>query len=298
MPIYTGITGYLDTVIVSFPATANELSLRQKVHRYRGCRWLESHHIQKQGNGMLELKLHRPVAQMLEKVAEWIAAGECRLAGIDVARDFMAATQADAFQLHAWAYRHVVQSNRRKIAIKLTQGVRKRTRLAEPHTVYLQCKSAGRNTVIYSDKPSKVTGGPCCHIEARIRGSRTLQRMKLVDNLPALNDPVEQRRVWNQIVRFSTWDALKIGQAIVVAKSKAGGNCRIFRYPQIVAGLEMRAMMNDLKAQAITATVVAAVCNRFGLRVDRFMPAIDIQHDTNIPPRPTTDHGLIPAMND
>ena len=54
-------------------------------------------------------------------------------------------------------------------------------------TTYDGPKSGSRVCVIYADKPSKVTGLPCVHIELRFYGSKTISRAELRDILPLID---------------------------------------------------------------------------------------------------------------
>jgi hypothetical protein len=48
---------------------------------------------------------------------------------------------------------------------------KRRSRLVKEETAYASQRRTARNLATYGDKPSKVTGGPCCHIELRYRGA-------------------------------------------------------------------------------------------------------------------------------
>ena len=50
---------------------------------------------------------------------------------------------------------------------------------ADTGTTYYSPRKATVNYVIYSDKPSKMNGMPCCHLEVRLNGHPTLRRLRL-----------------------------------------------------------------------------------------------------------------------
>jgi hypothetical protein len=79
-----------------------------------------------------------------------------------VAYDLPARTASDAKELTS-----VIQ----RLAVQPWHG-RRKSRLVKEATSYASHRRrTARNFVIYGDRPSKVTNGPCCHIEFRYNGA-------------------------------------------------------------------------------------------------------------------------------
>jgi hypothetical protein len=79
-----------------------------------------------------------------------------------VAYDLPAPTASDAKELTS-----VIQH----LAVQPWHGRRKSRRVKEATSYASHRRRTARNFVIYGDRPSKVTNGPCCHIEFRYDGA-------------------------------------------------------------------------------------------------------------------------------
>jgi hypothetical protein len=121
---------------------------------------------------------------------------------VDVALDLVVGTAAAARRLHDFFYRHMVQRwhGRRRMAV-----YRDTTYLAQDRTT-------ARNLVQYCDKLSKVTGGPCCHLELRLKSASACRRagIEYLDDLLRLN----HRKVWAKELCLRAVDQHKLERQI------------------------------------------------------------------------------------
>ena len=121
---------------------------------------------------------------------------------VDVALDLVVETAAAARKLHDFFYRHMVQRwhGRRRMAVY-------------SGTTYLaQDRTTARNLVQYCDKPSKVTGGPCCHLEVRLKSASTCRRagIEFLDDLLQL----DHRKIWTKELCLRAVDPRKLERQI------------------------------------------------------------------------------------
>ena len=88
---------------------------------------------------------------------------------LDVALDLTVKSQESLEILDDFIFRRLVQPWHGERHVQTSRSVRYFAR--DPWT--------NRNLAIYSDRPSKITGGPCLHIEMRIRNADACRRYKV-----------------------------------------------------------------------------------------------------------------------
>ncbi len=98
---------------------------------------------------------------------------------LDVALDLTVKDQGSLEILDDFIFRRLVQPWHGKRHVQTSGSVRYFAR--DPWT--------NRNLAIYSDRPSKITGGPCLHIEMRIRNAAACRRYKAssISDLPSVD---------------------------------------------------------------------------------------------------------------
>lgn len=117
------------------------------------------------------LIVNRPSAdalQILDKILN--AHPRARLSRVDVAYDFTMRTQALAHALMLHFVRHGVMRWNKSNAMP-------DEKFGTYFANYRTNKPPTRNVLAYWDKPSKVRGKPCCHLEIRFIGAEAVQRM-------------------------------------------------------------------------------------------------------------------------
>jgi hypothetical protein len=122
----------------------------------------------------LRMTLNQPQPEVLRLIEENV---DHIVSEFHVAYDLPARTASDAKALTS-----VIQH----LAIQPWHGSRK-SRLVKGATSYASHKRrTARNFVIYGDKPSKVTNGPCCHIEFRFNSADACKArgVRTCDDLP------------------------------------------------------------------------------------------------------------------
>lgn len=127
----------------------------------------------------LLFRVHQPTRRTFVLVAA-LGMSNYRLNRVDLAFDFMVPTAQGLREFRRFLERHLTQPWR---------GTRKQCRFEG--TLYFGSSWSRRNIAIYSDRPSKITGQPCVHIELRYCRSGSCSRIGLdtADGICAL-DPV------------------------------------------------------------------------------------------------------------
>jgi hypothetical protein len=157
----------------------------------------------------LKFVCHQPQAEVFELLA---GLPRCKvlLSRVDIALDLLTNTRTEAEEVKAILDRHLVMA---------WHGMQKLSRVKE--TTYFGGRPARNNIAIYSDRPSKVNGSPCCHTEWRITGAQPV-RAAGVD----LNhlDPVGMfTRMARRRLKFAALtDHAKLGK-IVLRKTRRRG---------------------------------------------------------------------------
>jgi hypothetical protein len=89
---------------------------------------------------------------------------------------------------------------------RASQGIR----FVEGETRYTAAQQAATNLVSYADRPSRITGEPCVHIEFRVRGQRRLERL----GIRSAKDFVsfDHHGFWKQRLLLRTIDVERFGR--------------------------------------------------------------------------------------
>ena len=77
-----------------------------------------------------------------------------------------------------------------------------------------RARGAGTHFCLYSDRPSKISRRPCCHIDNRFRSSDTVKRHGL-STLPQLLD-FDFKKHWNTHLQFRTFTFTKLELGMLV----------------------------------------------------------------------------------
>jgi hypothetical protein len=147
--------------------------------------------------------------------------------------------------------------------------------------------SPGISVAVYSDRPSKVAGSPCCHIEWRVKGAKKLRELGLREphNLLAL----DHNRFWRamlDIVEVPSHDALGATYMKAHAAGKHGGS-RQFPYGSRTQGIErigslfLRPLYDDL-AEVTSANDLALEIKKRkksfpGVSIKSLFPSVDVE---------------------
>jgi hypothetical protein len=141
------------------------------------------------------LQLQQPNDSALQAIAE----RQHHITRVDFALDWIFIDKDECNR----AYRDFCRYNVVKFHSR-RQGVRfvKTTR-------YTAGRTAPNNLVVYADKPSKVSGKPCLHLDWRIKGTQALKRA----GISSVKDLIkfDHRAFWEERLRLCTIDPTKLG---------------------------------------------------------------------------------------
>lgn len=158
---------YLHSYIDTVQLLASDLGGWQAIERLRK----EGHKLIPRSTGhypwALSLRIHQPDAAVLTKVETLI--GSHLINRIDIAFDYIFDTKearAPA-RLHQFLREHLTQPHHGK----------RRTTMVDGETLYLAKPWHGRNIVMYSNRPSKIGGAPCVHVELRFYSTAQTRRL-------------------------------------------------------------------------------------------------------------------------
>ena len=129
---------------------------------------------------------------------------------LELAWDFIMHTQSDAERFGNWVRSHLVE---------LWRGNKKVFNYMD--TRY----SANRHknqTVMYSDKSSKIENKPCLHLEWRMRGVRAIDAAKCDFNKLAIMDDYAHKAFWNRRIRIVQINLTKLGRIVLGRTRKKG----------------------------------------------------------------------------
>ncbi len=185
--------------------------------------------------GWANLTLHRPNRGSLNYLQSIVGA-EHMVNRIDFALDLATETQEQAHTLERFIRRHARQTWHGKRHVNISDG-----------TTYFAPAWKGRNIAIYADRPSKITRGPCVHIEFRFTRAATVGKAglrKISDVLSA--DPI---RLLQRNMRLSVPDIRAIRKEIdntigktVLRENRRGSNVNRALVAKHVQVLLSRAM--------------------------------------------------------
>src|SRR5579863_3280776 len=114
---------------------------------------------------LYRVRIHQPTARTFDFIAN-LGKSNYIISRTDVAFDFVVASRDAANGLQRFLEHHLTQPWRGK----------RRTH-SDFTTLYFGEKITSRNVAIYSDKPSKITGGHCTHVELRYWHAASCRRI-------------------------------------------------------------------------------------------------------------------------
>jgi len=159
-----GCVSYLDTIEVITGWKDGTLAMR--LLSQHGIKWVKSRN--PHPRMPRTLRIQRPSRTVLEQLPPIL--GRFELVRVDLAVDLLfadsPAANAQALALQAFLQAHLTQR---------WHGMRKMGFAA--HGTYWASPWKGRNIVIYSDRPSKLAGGPCTHVEMRFYSTKQVRKL-------------------------------------------------------------------------------------------------------------------------
>lgn len=204
-----------------------------------------------------KLVVHQPSSDsllLLEKLAEHKNAIPNE---IHVAIDFVTETVEESRELGDWFNRHVVKRWHGKQKIGTYKGTR-----------YTSQRRWNVNQIAtYSDRPSKVSGVPCLHVEWRSKGRQPVKRsgIEVVSDIRRLN----LRDYWHGRLVFERPRVAVIGRMVC---GKRGEKARR------QGGALMRHAMYAAGEEQVTAQAVRDLCRQWPrFRADRAMERLDVK---------------------
>ena len=114
------------------------------------------------------LTLHQPTNDAITYLDEH--AGDYRVSRFDTALDFVMPNRVMAAALQKALEKHITQPHRGRRELNTEEGYNDPDDLEQDEAQSQYWSVNGyttRNIVVYSDRASKITGDPCCHIEFR-----------------------------------------------------------------------------------------------------------------------------------
>lgn len=203
---------------------------------------------------------------------------------VEAALDLCTQSKPDASMVTAWINRHLVRKHRRHNELLGPDGC-----MEHEVTYSSQRRWRVKSHVTYGDRPSKITGQPCCHIEYRFLSARYVRQLE------AKGEPVrrpadligfDHRSFWQEHLTLHAFDLVKLGRKIrgrgnakkSDAKTIAGSKVPYSR--DAVAGQTIaRIAGHQLNAKtSISAQAILAIPTLFPelkLRSDRLTNPID-----------------------
>lgn len=121
------------------------------------------------GYWIFKITVHQPTPASVQILADAVETINARLLEVHLSLDLEAASLADAEVLQDYLEQRMLPSTRQKRPIERVKGT----------TYFNRQTRKGFEVAMYSDKPSKVTGKPCFHIDWRMIGGAILKRERL-----------------------------------------------------------------------------------------------------------------------
>lgn len=143
--------------------------------------------------GFNSLWLHQPSREAIEYLAD----KPCRIVRVHIALDLLPATRRTAKELQEYLARTLLLDSRSTEPVTWFVGEKQGSSTgATTYFKFSTRHTAGKTATLYSDRVSKVTGQPCCHLELRIVRDRTLRSIGLESGLDLLH--LDHKRFWNR----------------------------------------------------------------------------------------------------
>jgi len=232
---------YLDTAQVWIPGPLPPSKLRrlmlycQRVTQFRL-------HKKLRGRWQYRLLFQRPDRNALQKF-EKFTAGRYLINRVEIALDLLVSTKAEASALEAHLLKHVVQK---------WHGDRKVTRFK--HTTYWSSDGwTARNFALYADRPSKMTGEPCAHLELRIRRAAACRRASIKTMSDLIN--LDARALWDNELRIKSISKETLDRAI---EKLAGEGIRQRHPAKTIKWLGLQISSRQHQKRQIRGTLAAA----------------------------------------
>lgn len=118
------------------------------------------------GYWIFKVTVHQPTPASVQILEDAVETMNARLLEVHVSLDLETASFADAVALQDYLEQRMLPSTRQKRPIERVKGT----------TYFNRQTRKGFEVAMYSDKPSKVTGKPCFHMDWRMIGSAILKR--------------------------------------------------------------------------------------------------------------------------
>lgn len=191
-PVYA--SSYVDTVgLLVSRRPVNELY--RAIKRYCGsCTLRRSQH----PIARVRFVVHQPQPEVLRLLDQLISEKMGMIHEVHLALDLCTATAKDAAELADWVNaRFVILWNRGRRANWVGEG-----------RYTSQRKWRSQQVVAYADRPSKVTGSPCLHLEWRARGRAQVVALGVVEPLDLV--AFGHRAFWSRrlVLEEANWDAV------------------------------------------------------------------------------------------
>jgi hypothetical protein len=175
--------------------------MRKHTGKWRGPREIKP----KQGLSIQSLWLHQPTKAAIEH----LAGKSCSITRVQVALDFLPNSNAAAKDLQELLARTFLLSESPYDQVKWIGDLDDPLADKTCYFGYSKPRGPGKTAALYADKPSKVNGANCCHLETRIELRQALNAYALEDGFDLLN--LDHRKFWNnriQLVQTPSAEAL------------------------------------------------------------------------------------------
>lgn len=199
IPDLTDRRSYVDTVGVRMPRLLEKpqfrdlrMALVQELRPHKRRMVLERIRLPPPSDGFhLVLWIHQPTVNAIEILKRDC---RCHLYSVHVALDLFTPSAEHAGEVQRYLERRLQKNGRPATPLRRVQ-----------ETVYIgesACPAPRRGTklAMYSDKPSKITGGPCTHVEFRTTGATWLEAKEL-GSLDAVME-LDHQNFWAKRLRL------------------------------------------------------------------------------------------------
>jgi hypothetical protein len=170
---------------------------------------------------------------------------------VELALDWIIHDAAARTEAAAFFHRHHVHLRSGDVRIK-------------GHSRYTRGRKSRVNVAMYADRPSKVTGEPCVHIECRIRGRAALLDHD-IDSAADLRN-YDHRSLWQELLTFFDLDVRTFGRRVMNRQTNDGRvrttvlrrrTPLIRRYGQLTIDIDRRAGWRHLRISGSMQQLIA-----------------------------------------
>lgn len=269
---------YIDTVVIWFHARINKTQLAEIIRRCDGSAWPEYLPMKFQPWWSCKLTMQRPRDECFGYLA-FLAFGflddvcrDYKINQLHIALDLCTEIQADAQAVNDFNATYLVKPwpGKRKLG---NYGLTLYS--AKPSKTQLR-----NNLVQYSDRPSKITGQPCMHLEWRCLNAGDVKRAGVQSFDDLIN--FQHRDFWEPKLRYQVIDLGALGQRLLKTKRRQPRE-KDFRTGHFIARLAAYRHVNEPTGEfirpygcvsAIREVVGAKLVNKCVLRLpnDGFLP--------------------------